>query len=166
MNDLTIPQNLVEQLCKGNCVLFVGAGICMGEGGLPGGGQLARELAERCDYPGDDFSLDRVAQYYADTIAKADLLQYVCQRIRQARQEPMETHRLIAELPFKIIVSTNYDCLIEEALKAAGRPFNVIVTDKQISSWDEGVVNLPALPLQCGGRSGRSRSFWPLGVAV
>jgi formylglycine-generating enzyme required for sulfatase activity len=142
MTDLTVPKNLVEQLCKGNCVLFVGAGISMGEGGLPGGGQLAQELAERCDYPGDDFSLDRVAQYYAETIDKADLLQYVCQRIRQARQEPMETHQLIAALPLKIVVSTNYDCLIERALEAAGRPFNVIVTDKQVSSWDEGVVNL------------------------
>jgi len=113
MNDLTIPKNLVEQLGKGNCVLFVGAGIGMGEGGLPGGGQLARELADRCDYPGDDFSLDRVAQYYADKKkSKADMLKYVCQRIRETRQEPMETHRLIAALPFKVIVSTNYDCLI------------------------------------------------------
>ncbi|TEU15586.1 MAG: hypothetical protein E3J21_12870 [Anaerolineales bacterium] len=142
MTDLTIPRNLVEQLCKGNCVLFVGAGISMGQGGLPGGGQLAKELAERCDYPGDDFSLDRVAQYYAETIDKAALLQYVCQRIREARREPMETHQLIAALPFKIIVSTNYDCLIERALEAAGTPFNVIVTDKQVGSWDEGVVNL------------------------
>jgi formylglycine-generating enzyme required for sulfatase activity len=140
--NLTIPRNLVEQLCKGNCVLFVGAGISMGEGGLPGGWQLAKELAERCDYPGDDLSLPRVAQYYADTVDKADLLQYVCRRIREARQEPMETHKLIAALPFKIIVSTNYDCLIERALEAAGRPFNVIVTDKQVGSWDEGVVNL------------------------
>jgi hypothetical protein len=61
-----------------------------------------------------------VAQYYADTMAKADLLEYVCQRIREARREPMATHQLIAALPVKIIVSTNYDCLIEEALKAAG----------------------------------------------
>ena len=142
MTDLTIPRNLVEQLCKGNCVLFVGAGISMGEGGLPGGWQLAKELAERCDYPGDDLSLDRVAQYYVNTIDKASLLQYVCQRIREARREPMETHELIAALPFKIIVSTNYDCLIERALEAAGRPFNVIVTDKQVSSWDWGKVNL------------------------
>jgi hypothetical protein len=142
MTDLTIPKNLVEQLCKGNCVLFVGAGISMGQGGLPGGGQLAQELAQRCDYPSDDLALPRVAQYYAETMAKADLLRYVCQRIREARPEPMETHRLIAALPFKIIVSTNYDCLIERALEAAGRPFNVIVTDKQVSSWDEGGVNL------------------------
>ena len=118
MNDLTIPGNLVEQLCKGNCVLFVGAGISMGEGGLPGGCQLAKELADRCDYPGNDFSLARVAQYYADTIDKANLLRYVCQRLREARREPTETHQLIAALPFKIIVSTNYDCLIERALEA------------------------------------------------
>ena len=52
MTDLTIPKNLVEQLCKGNCVLFVGAGISMGQGGLPGGGQLAQKLAQRCDYFG------------------------------------------------------------------------------------------------------------------
>ena len=142
MNDLAIPRNLVEQLCKGNCVLFVGAGISMGEGGLPGGGQLAKELAERCGYPSEDLALDRVAQYYADTIGRADLLQYVCQRIREARREPMETHQLIAALPFKIIVSTNYDCLIERALEKAGTSFNVIVTDKQVSSWDEKKVNL------------------------
>ncbi len=142
MSDLTIPKNLVEQLCKGNCVLFVGAGISMGEGGLPSGRQLAKELAERCDYPGDDLALDRVAQYYVNTIDKASLLQYVCQRIREARREPMATHRLIADLPFKIIVSTNYDCLIERALEEAGQPFNVIVTDKQVSSWDEDKVNL------------------------
>jgi len=51
MSDLIIPRNLIEQIRRGNCVLFVGAGISMGEGGLPSGGQLARELAERCDYP-------------------------------------------------------------------------------------------------------------------
>ena len=142
MSDLIIPKNLVEQICRGNCVLFVGAGISMGEGGLPGGWQLATELAERCDYPGDDLSLDRVAQYYVNTIDKASLLQYVCQRIREARREPMETHRLIASLPLKIIVSTNYDCLVERALEEAGKPFNVIVTDKQVSSWEEDKVNL------------------------
>jgi len=114
----------------------------MGEGGLPGGWQLAKELAQRCDYPSDDLSLPRVAQYYADTIDRADLLQYVCQRIREVRREPMETHQLIAALPLKIIVSTNYDQLLERALEAAGRPCNVIVTDKQVSSWEEGVVNL------------------------
>jgi NAD-dependent SIR2 family protein deacetylase len=126
MNHLTIPKNLVEQLCKGNCVLFVGAGISMGEGGLPGGWQLAKELAQRCDYPGDDLSLPRVAQYYEDTIDRADLLKYVCQRIRQARREPMETHQLIAALPLKIIVSTNYDQLLRglgggQDLTAPGR---------------------------------------------
>ena len=142
MTNLTIPKNLVEQLCKGNCVLFVGAGISMGRGGLTGGGRLAQELAERCDYPGDDLSLARVAQYYAVTIGKAELLHCVCQRIREARREPMETHKLIAVLPFNIIVSTNYDQLLERALEVAGRPFNVIVTDRQVSSWDEGVVNL------------------------
>ncbi|MBC8265243.1 MAG: SUMF1/EgtB/PvdO family nonheme iron enzyme [Anaerolineales bacterium] len=142
MSDLTIPKNLVEQLCKGNCVLFVGAGISMGKGGLPGGWQLAKELAERCDYPRDGLALDRVAQYHEDTIDRPSLLQYVCQRIREARHEPMETHQLIAALPLKIIVSTNYDCLIERALEAADIPYNVIVTDKQVSSWDERKVNL------------------------
>jgi formylglycine-generating enzyme required for sulfatase activity len=142
MTNFTILKNLVEQLCRGNCVLFVGAGISMGEGGLPSGRQLAKELAERCDYPGEDLSLNRVAQYYEDTIDRASLLQYVCQRIREARRDPLETHELIASLPFKIIVSTNYDCLIERALEAANTPYNVIVTDRQVPSWDEDKVNL------------------------
>ena len=86
MTDPTIPRSLVEQLRKGNCALFAGGGISMNEGGLPGGGQLAKELAWRCDYPGDDLALPRVAQYYADTIDKADLLQYVCQRIWESAE--------------------------------------------------------------------------------
>ncbi len=142
MTDLTIPRNLVEQLCKGNCVLFVGAGISMGEGGLPSGRQLAQELAERCDYPDKDLSLPRVAQYYENNIDRADLLEYVCERIQKARDESMETHKLIASLPLKTIVSTNYDCLIERALEEAGKSHNVIVTDEDVSSWKEDAVNL------------------------
>jgi hypothetical protein len=58
MNYLTIPKNLVEQLCKGYCVLFVGAGISMGKGGLLSGEVrptrrlvAARGLSAACSSP-------------------------------------------------------------------------------------------------------------------
>ena len=44
---MQIPLELTEQLQKGNVVLFCGAGISTSPDGLPTGGQLAQELAER-----------------------------------------------------------------------------------------------------------------------
>ena len=74
---MDIPQELLEQIGKGNVVLFCGAGISISEGGIPSGNQLARELAQRAGL-GDvgTMSLPEVAQNYELKRGRQSLIAY------------------------------------------------------------------------------------------
>ena len=63
--NMDIPQELLEQIGKGNVVLFCGVGISISEGGIPSGNQSGGESAERAGL-GDvgTMSLPEVAQSY------------------------------------------------------------------------------------------------------
>src|SRR5689334_2276029 len=113
---MSIPNELTEQLKRGNVVLFCGAGISFSPGGLPSGTELARELAQRAQL-GDVpcMPLPEVAQAYAVDKGNHSLLDYIIQRVQSASLSPLTTHELIAQLPFAMIITTNWDDLIEQA---------------------------------------------------
>ena len=59
----SIPEELLEQVERGNVLLLVGEGISRGV--LPSSAELAQELASRCDYPSEEpLTLPRVAGYF------------------------------------------------------------------------------------------------------
>lgn len=153
-----VPRALIEQIQTGNCVLFVGAGISLGthgQRGLPGGVQLARELARRADFctlgrcwnldedrrscrwdSGCVVSLPTVAQHCVQEWGRRSLVAYVCDRLDAPALKPLQAHRLIAALPFSIIVTTNFDRLLEEALRDAGKQVTLVVGDAGIPYAD------------------------------
>jgi hypothetical protein len=138
-----IPQELLEEIKKGNVVPLCGAGISVSEGGLPGGGQLAQELAERAGLADvGKMALPEVAQAYELAMGHQSLIAYVAGRIEDARHSPLRTHQLIAQLPFKRIITTNWDILLEEALREAHKPFVKVVRDAEMAYADEGKVLL------------------------
>lgn len=140
---ISIPQELIEQLKKGNIVLFCGAGISVSEGGLPGGKQLARELAERAGEPElVNAPLPEVAQAYELKMGHQSLIEYVSGRIDDPHYIPLHTHHLISALPFTKIITTNWDNLLEEALRQAGKPFVKVVRDAHVAFADEMKVLL------------------------
>jgi hypothetical protein len=143
---LPIPQELIEQLKKGNVVLFCGAGISMSEGGLPSGGQLARELAKRAGRPAmANAPLPEVAQAYELEMGHQSLIEYIAGRIDDPPRIPLRTHRLIVVLPFTKIVTTNWDNLLEKTMDQAGKPFVKIVRDSEVAYADEAKVLLVKL---------------------
>jgi len=140
---LSIPQKLIEQLKKGNVVLFCGAGISVSEGGLPSGGQLARELAEQAGRPEiANAPLPDVAQAYELEMDRHDLVEYIAGRIDDPRYVPLRTHQLIAALPFTKIVTTNWDNLLEKAMDHADKFFVKVVDDLEVAYADEAKVLL------------------------
>jgi hypothetical protein len=140
---MQIPTELIEQIQKGNVVLFCGAGISMGPGGLPSGWQLTQELAERAEL-GDvsGMGLPEVAQAYELKLGYQSLVQYVISRIDDPKYSPLRTHELIAALPFNKVITTNWDNLLEEALRQARKPFVKVVRDPDIAFADEEKVLL------------------------
>lgn len=143
---LSISQELIEQLKKGNVVLFCGAGISVSEGGLPSGGQLARELAERIGEPElAKAPFPEVAQAYELKMGHQSLIEYIANRIDDPRYVPLRTHQLIADLPCTKIVTTNWDRLLEKAMDQAVKPFVKVVRDSDMAYADEAKVLLVKL---------------------
>ncbi len=112
-------QTIRESIAAGECVPFLGAGASLGyEGavGLPTGGELAAELAKECKYPGPDpTDFLRVSQYYEYARAAVQVRRAISRRINVPGVEPSRVHRALATLPFSIVLTTNFDNLMERA---------------------------------------------------
>jgi hypothetical protein len=128
----TAARKIVEAVRNGKCILFLGAGVHYPppsdsryeypeDQRPPLGGTLARALAEQCDFkqvcPHDsDSNLQRVALCYETRLSRRALVEEIHTRV-EARARPSAALRALAELPFPLVITTNYDTLFERALR-------------------------------------------------
>jgi len=120
-----IPKQLVSELVKGNCVLFVGAGLSQGAG-LPGWAQLLRYIlqwaSDNCVPINNHTEIDELISQ-GQLLAAADELEEALGEWRierilsevfaEERHSPTETHEILPGLPFAAVITTNYDKLLE-----------------------------------------------------
>jgi hypothetical protein len=110
---------LLERISDGKCTPFIGAGTCYGV--LPLGAEIARKLAQKYDYPLDDVhDLMRVSQFLAleskDAVfPKEEVLKLFKDRAPDFN-DPHEPHRVLANLPLPVYLTTNYDDFMTQAL--------------------------------------------------
>ncbi len=122
---------------------------------LPSGAELSSYLARRIGFPSKDrhdlADLAKVASYFVDTSARRRLRERL-QEIFVREYAPSAIHTYLAELALKsdqeiaaqpdkqkdpgtplLIVTTNYDDLLEQAFKRLNRPYDLVVypTDRQ-----------------------------------
>lgn len=128
-----LSDDLVDELEKGNCALVVGERISGGAAETPTSIELAKELAELCGFEGSGISLPAVSQYYEGTRSRKSLIDYIRKRVESVSHETSKAHRLIAELPFQIIISTGFDTLLEKAFAEAGKQYDRVLTAVDIS---------------------------------
>jgi hypothetical protein len=140
------PYGLIADLLEqGRVIPFLGAGASMisrPEGDdvswdpkastfLPSGVDLARYLARRVSFPSENPSdrddLAKVASYYLDMSPREELKRTL-RRAFAERWSGGPLHQLLASLPAPlVIVSTNYDLLLEQAFRQAGKPYDLVV---------------------------------------
>lgn len=134
-----------DQLERGEIIPFLGAGASLcgrpvdGEGHraewtghsepfLPSGAELGRWLGNKCRYPEDLASADlaKIASYY-EIRAQRQLLTRSLTEVF-ARDYPCTAlHDFLAEWPRPLlIVTTNYDDLIEKAFRTYNRPYHLV----------------------------------------
>ena len=139
--------NLINFMLEGRVVPFLGAGANLcgrpheavwdehEKRFLPSGGELSTYLSKEFHTPADA-DLARVSQYVSLTTGTGALFGAL-HDLFDHDYEPTALHRLFAELPsvmrdrnmparFQLIVSTNYDDLLERAFKKAGEPFDLV----------------------------------------
>ena len=137
---------VARRFSAGNVVPFLGAGVNLAhrsgpfEQGrtLPSGAELAKYLADELGYPSRATTSDllRVAQYVSLMLGTGDLYDAL-RKIFNADYECNEVHHFLAELPdtlrakgyqlpAQLIVTTNYDDVLERAFSEAGEPYDVV----------------------------------------
>jgi hypothetical protein len=139
---------IVEGLSDGRLVPLLGAGFNLAdrpEGTaweaskshfLPSGYELACHLATRYQYPFPDRDLARICQFAVEVRGLAPLYDHL-RTLFAVPCELTSAHRFLASLPAKLrakrypkpnllIVTTNYDDLVETAFAQAGEPLEVV----------------------------------------
>jgi hypothetical protein len=134
--------DIVLSLREGRVIPFLGAGASLGprksaeawspkSDDLPTGRDLAEYLASMSNFPGttpeDRGDLARVASYSADISGRPTLRRH----LRRVLNRPFDSRRIhayLAQIPAHLLcVVTNYDTLLEQAFRAAGKKFDVVI---------------------------------------
>jgi hypothetical protein len=114
---------------------------------LPSGVELSNYLARRFTYTGkNEDDLVRVSQYVTLTLGAYPLYNEL-RRLFNGDYPPTVLHRFLAEVPailrrhrdrddgepppHQLIVSTNYDDVLERAFREAGEPFDLVTYDAE-----------------------------------
>jgi hypothetical protein len=150
MTDL--PSNLIDALRSNNVVLFLGAGASMGAkhpagNAIPSGSQLRDMISDRfLDGHLKDRSLAEVAEY---AVSETDLLT-VQTYIRDifVPFRPADYHKIIPLFPWRAILTTNLDLILEKAYDAVGaRVQNIVPILKNSQKFDQS-LRATANPLE------------------
>jgi hypothetical protein len=136
---------IAEKLAGGRMIPFLGAGANLCDRGdqvwerggpfLPSGAELAGHLATRGRYPAHErLDLLRVSQY-VDAARGEDELYLYLREVFDSECSPTSLHRLLARTakvlgqagrPQLLVVTTNYDDLVERAFVEVGLEFDVV----------------------------------------
>lgn len=148
---------LIQRIKSKNCTPFLGAGAAYGV--LPLGADIAREWAQKYEYPLEDSSnLIAVAQFVALTFDPMTPKQEIVSLFKATPKgpdfgDPSEPHRALAELPLPIFITTNYDDFMKQALVKRDKDprqelcrWNSFVANNP-SSFDDGYVPTVAQPV-------------------
>jgi hypothetical protein len=149
--DTVIPSDLVNAVKKGECVLFLGAGVHYPppkessyaypeEQRPPLGEKFSNDLADECiaqlneeqnaqkqqekrEYLNKQRAVLQRTSWYYERIPNKDRSKLV-NRVKAAvspGKEPSPLVRALAEIDFTVIITTNYDRLFEKALGKVGK---------------------------------------------
>lgn len=148
---------LIRAIKNQRCTPFTGAGACYGV--LPLGADIAKKWASEYGYPFEDsYNLIKVAQYLAvenyPMFPKDEIVQmFQDMTALPDFSDKSEPHRVLADLPLPVYLTSNYDDFMTRALTRNNRdPKREIcrwntLTRTEHSHFDDGYQPTPANPV-------------------
>jgi SIR2-like domain len=137
-------ERLLRRIKRGECTPFIGAGACAGT--IPVGASLAREWADKHDYPlvKDRDDLARVAQFLAvdqDPIFPKELIRDEIEDVVPPDfGQQGEPHGVLADLKLPLYITTNYDGFMWEALHSRQTE-----PRREICAWNDFLKDQPSV---------------------
>jgi hypothetical protein len=127
---------LVQQIRAGRCVLFIGSGL---SGQLPSWVDLLRDLAaDLGQIPPATFELKEALNLAEDFLWKRGGNQLAVEIRRRysdydrAEVSPTHAHYLLLALPLRLLITTNYDDLLERTLTALRTHHQLVLRDQDV----------------------------------
>ncbi|MEV4617315.1 SIR2 family protein [Asanoa sp. NPDC049573] len=137
-----ILKRMAAEIKQNNLVLFVGAGMSAGAG-LPGWadliGPLAVDIGRAVPVPGPGFGeqLLEIAAEFEASHGRNALVRHLRQELAGPLPLPTTTHEYLPRLlPRGVLVTTNYDELIERAYFNATVPAQTMISDSDLPYWN------------------------------
>ena len=142
-----VPQPLLDALVQEEVVPFVGAGFsknCNGPDGfsMPDWRDLGKRVADTMPdyaYDGNPIEALSVYEYKNQRSALVELLRKIC---RISEISPGETHRLLCSCFPRMICTTNFDFLIEDALNEMHIGRRVVTSEDGLSLSSRDVATV------------------------
>jgi hypothetical protein len=142
-------RELASAIREKKAMLFVGAGVSMNLG-VPSWGELTAHMAEALGFePGQFAELgdpQTLAEYYVlQSGSIGPLRSWMDVKWHRDAAEKVrhsEIHRLIVELGFPVIYTTNYDRYLELAYESHGVPYTKIANLGEMSAPPPGVTQI------------------------
>ena len=132
-----IPAPLLDDLIQGRCVPFVGAGFSRnavtraGEK-MPLWDDLGRALAQELPDYGYAGALDAVSAYEHE-YSRAKLVEKLQGLLLTDTARPGMAHGAFCSLPFELVVTTNFDFLLEQGYARLQRHCQPVINEDQLS---------------------------------
>ena len=128
MNKKSIPQELIDSFNKGRCAIFIGAGLSIAAG-LPSWRSLIEELitlakekanlsSKRINNLRSLLSKESKFLLLAEELREVlpnEINKYIIERFEDSNIKPTNTHLKLMRLPYRFLITTNYDSLLEKA---------------------------------------------------
>lgn len=145
---------ILDELRAGDAIPFLGAWasrVGWSKGApdfLPSGGDLAEMLARDSRFPSADDhdiqDLAKVASYYADGSSRIALRRRLRGVFTGAPHASNDLHRMLAQIANNLmIVTTNYDTLLEQAFQEAGKPYDLAVYPADNTTYGNALLWWP-----------------------
>src|SRR3954468_21084032 len=140
---------LADSIKRRHAILFVGAGVSMTVG-LPSWRSLVDHLLKELDLGPDlidgmNDGYQMLAEFYRLKQGGLGALRSWLDRnwkVASDRVSESKLHKLIVELDFPAIYTTNYDRNLETAFEVHGKPYAKIANAKQIADAADGVTHI------------------------
>lgn len=137
------PKAFLEDLKKGRCIPFIGAGFSLNADVPPGHkmpdwDQLGKEIASLLtNYDDYRSPIDAISTYCYE-YQRTKLVEQLTSSLLIDKAEPAGAHRAFCKLPFQLVCTTNLDFLLERAYDAIHRYCHPIVGEDQLAVNTDG----------------------------
>ena len=135
MEDYTLLGEISELIQKKELILFIGSGFST-QAGIKSATQIIQKICEILEVK-QDLAFEKACGYFTSTNGNDGLIDFLKSELVYPEKLHLELHEKLFGLGVKIIVTTNYDELVEDVLNKLKKSPQIIVDKDEIQSYKE-----------------------------